>query len=508
MKSLSRTLTSFVLAGLAAAALLTTASLWWEHRSAVAVDRALVAKDVTADILPPPMYLIELRLVLSQAMEGTMSLERARAEADRLEKEYSDRVGFWTSHPPHGLEAKLLGAQHEAAGRFIARARAVLQTLGTADHAAALTGLKDADAAYLQHRAGVDDTVKASTAFAGQASSNFEAARSQAAWARWIVFGAAALLLVGFGRWVRRSVVAAIGGEPCDAAALANAVARGNLTLRASLAPGDTTSVMAAMRRMCESLAEVVAKVRDSSQSIAAGSGQIATGNSDLAQRTGKQASSLQQTAASVEQLSETVRSNAETSRQAAELAACASSVAERGGKLVGEVVTTMEAISASSKKIADIISVIDSIAFQTNILALNAAVEAARAGEQGRGFAVVAGEVRALAQRSAEAAREIKGLIGASVDNVDSGTRLVSQAGATMEDIVAQVKSVTGLIREISAATMQQTSGISLVSEAVARLDQETQHNSSLVQQSAAASDGLNEQAASLTAAVGVFRL
>ncbi|HUG25658.1 methyl-accepting chemotaxis protein [Piscinibacter sp.] len=508
MASLRRTLTLLIVSGLAAVALLTVSTLWGEHRSAMAVERALVAKDVTADILPPPMYLIELRLVLSQAIEGTMPLDRAQSEAKRLESEYLARVAHWTAHPPYGLEVQLLGAQHEAARRFIEQAGRVLAAAGGGDPSAALASLKDADAAYLQHRAGVDDTVKASTAFADEAGATFAASQSQAAWSRWIVAGMSVVLLVGLGRWAQRSVWRAIGGEPADAAAVANAVARGDLEVRVPVAEGDTTSVMAAMRRMCDSLAQVVGQVRDSSQSIASGSGQIAAGNADLAQRTEQQSSSLQQTAASMEELSSTVRSNADTAQQAAALAGSASSVAEHGGAVVGEVVATMNAISTSSKKIADIIGVIDSIAFQTNILALNAAVEAARAGEQGRGFAVVAGEVRNLAQRSAEAAREIKALIGASVGNVEAGATLVSKAGATMSDIVSQVKQVAQLINQISTATSEQTSGIGLVSDAVSQLDQVTQRNSSLVEQSAAAARGLNEQAQRLKEAVGMFRL
>lgn len=508
MKSLRHTLMAMIVFAIIAAGLLSASAQWSEQRSGLAVDRALVAKDVTADILPPPMYLIEMRLVLSQAIEGTMPRERAVAELDRLEKEYTARVDYWTAHPPYGLESRLLGAQHEAARRFIEQSRKVLVAAGGADAVTSLAALKEADAVYLQHRAGVDATVKASTAFADEASANFAATRSQAMWIRWMVFAAAATLLVGLGLWVRRSVLGAIGGEPADAAAVASAVARGDLTVAVPVADGDTHSVMAAMRRMCDSLSQVVGQVRDSSQSIATGSGRIADGNADLSQRTEEQASSLQQTAASMEQLSGTVRSNADTARQAAELASSASSVAERGGAVVGEVVATMDAISASSRKIADIIGVIDSIAFQTNILALNAAVEAARAGEQGRGFAVVAGEVRNLAQRSAEAAREIKSLIGASVEKVDAGAKLVGDAGATMKDIVAQVKNVAELIAQISTATREQTSGIGLVTDAVAQLDQVTQRNGSLVEQSATAARGLNDQAARLVGAVSMFKL
>ena len=290
---------------------------------------------------------------------------------------------------------------------------------------------------------------------------------------------------------------------------VAETVSAGDLTSQIEVRSTDETGqLLQALKTMNESLVNVVGTVRTSSDSISTGSSEIATGNQDLSQRTEQQASNLQQTAASMEQLSSTVQSNADTARQATQLASSASAAATKGGTVVGEVVTTMEAIAASSKKVADIIGVIDGIAFQTNILALNAAVEAARAGEQGRGFAVVATEVRSLAGRSAAAAKEIKVLIGDSVDKIEIGTRQAGNAGASMTDIVNQVKRVADLIHEISAATAEQTMGISQVSDAVSQLDQVTQQNAALVEQSAAAADSLNQQAARLVEAVSVFKL
>ncbi|OWQ93406.1 hypothetical protein CDN99_02705 [Roseateles aquatilis] len=299
-----------------------------------------------------------------------------------------------------------------------------------------------------------------------------------------------------------------LGGEPAEAVQVANAIAEGDLNARFQVRSGDTTSVIAAMRRMNDNLAQIVGQVRNSSDSIATGSEQIATGNADLSQRTEEQASNLQQTAASMEQLSSTVKVNAETTLQANQLAAQASAAAAKGGEAVGTVVATMQDIATSSRRIADIIGVIDAIAFQTNILALNAAVEAARAGEQGRGFAVVAGEVRNLAGRAAEAAREIKSLIGASVDKVEVGARQVHDAGASMTEIVAQVARVTQLIGEISHATTEQASGIGQVGDAVMQLDQVTQQNAALVEESAAAAESLKHQAARLAQAVSVFKI
>ncbi|BEU98044.1 MCP four helix bundle domain-containing protein [Acidovorax sp. DW039] len=299
-----------------------------------------------------------------------------------------------------------------------------------------------------------------------------------------------------------------IGGEPAYAARIANEVANGNLSVSVDLRASDQSSILAAMSTMRSNLAQVVSQVRQSSESIATGASQIATGNADLSQRTEEQASNLQQTAASMEQMTSTVKQNADTVRTATQLASSASATADRGGSVVGDVVKTMEDITASSRRIGDIIGVIDSIAFQTNILALNAAVEAARAGEQGRGFAVVASEVRTLAQRSAQAAKEIKSLINESVSKVEAGSALVSQAGTTMGDIVEQTRRVADLIGEIGAATHEQGQGIAQVGSAINQLDQVTQQNAALVEESAAAADSLNNQAARLVQLVSVFQL
>jgi methyl-accepting chemotaxis protein len=323
---------------------------------------------------------------------------------------------------------------------------------------------------------------------------------------------AAMLVMIGVGAVVgtfaARSITRQLGGEPSDVVKVVDAIARGDLSSHVVVRAGAEHSIVGAMAQMQASLARTVGQVRSASDSIATGSAQIATGNQDLSQRTEEQASNLEQTAASMEQLNATVRNNADTARQATQLAGSASSVAAKGGEVVGQVVTTMNEITESSRRIADIIGVIDGIAFQTNILALNAAVEAARAGEQGRGFAVVASEVRSLAQRSAEAAKEIKSLIGASVDKVEVGSKLVGEAGQTMSDIVAQVKRVSDLISEISAATSEQTSGIGQINDAVTQLDQMTQQNAALVEESAAAAESLKTQAQQLVQAVAVFKL
>ena len=314
---------------------------------------------------------------------------------------------------------------------------------------------------------------------------------------------------IALGMLAAWAITRSITGPIAQAVKVAETVSTGDLTSEIVVTSTDETGqLLQALKTMNESLVSVVSTVRTSSDSIATGASEIANGNQDLSQRTEEQASNLEETAASMEELSSTVQSNAETARQATQLASSASTAAANGGVVVNQVVSTMDEIAASSKKITDIISTIDGIAFQTNILALNAAVEAARAGEQGRGFAVVASEVRSLAGRSATAAKEIKTLIGDSVEKIEAGTRQVGDAGAAMADIVMQVKRVAELISDISAATTEQTMGISQVSDAVSQLDQVTQQNAALVEQSAAAADSLSNQSARLVEAVSVFKL
>jgi methyl-accepting chemotaxis protein len=317
-----------------------------------------------------------------------------------------------------------------------------------------------------------------------------------------------ALGLIGLSWYLNRAVVRKLGGEPADLERVASAVAGGDFTAEIALRPGDQSSIMAAMATMRDNLARVVAGVRSSSEAVASASAQIASGNHDLSARTEQQASALEETAASMEELGSTVRQNADNARQANQLAVSASGVAVQGGDVVAEVVETMRGINESSSKIADIIGVIDGIAFQTNILALNAAVEAARAGEQGRGFAVVASEVRTLAQRSAAAAKEIKTLITASVGRVEQGTHLVNKAGTTMTEVVTAIRRVVDIMGEISAASSEQSAGVGQVGEAVTQMDQATQQNAALVEEMAAAAGALSSQAGSLVNAVAVFKL
>ncbi|WP_457334758.1 methyl-accepting chemotaxis protein [Rhizobacter sp. P5_C2] len=320
------------------------------------------------------------------------------------------------------------------------------------------------------------------------------------------VTGSLALVLGAVFAWLlTRSITVPVA----QAAALADAVAGGDLSRRVTAEGSDEIAgLMRSLGKMNASLHDMVTQVRQSADSIQVASGEVATGNQDLSQRTEQTASNLQQTASSMGHLTGTVKQTADSARTANQLASSAQGAAGKGGEVVSQVVSTMNDIHASSKKIADIIGVIDGIAFQTNILALNAAVEAARAGEQGRGFAVVASEVRSLAQRSAQAAKEIKSLIDASVDKVDSGSRLVADAGRSMTEIVGSVQRVSDIIGEITSAASEQSDGIGQVNTAVTQLDQMTQQNAALVEESAAAAESLKEQALRLSGVVSVFRL
>ena len=384
-----------------------------------------------------------------------------------------------------------------------------IMALAKDDQAAAIAVLnKDETPVWRVMRGHLLDFLKAKKDDVKQAEAGVIASTQRTLW---ISLGLALATLVAAGLvtyWLAANVMRQLGGEPDYAADIARRIAAGDFTEEIQTTGGDRDSLLSAMKSMQQSLADIVAQIRSGADTISTASSEIADGNLDLSNRTEQQATSLGQTATAMDELTSTVKQNAGSARQASGLVAATAAVAVKGGTVVSEVVTTMGEINQSSRRIVDIIGVIDGIAFQTNILALNAAVEAARAGEQGRGFAVVASEVRNLAQRSASAAKEIKELIGESVQSVEQGARLVEQAGTTMDEIVASVNRVSAIMGEIADASEEQTSGIEHVNNAIVQMDQVTQQNAALVEQATAAAQSMQQQAAALAGAVSVFKL
>jgi methyl-accepting chemotaxis protein len=430
----------------------------------------------------------ELRQTLQSETQAAQQLLRALSEQPEVQAPLREEIGVAV----------------EKVAEFGKRADSALD-LASVDANTGVAAMRGADEAYEALSAALVQSATQSTAQA-QALSAAEA--DQVDRVHLGLIALSVLLAVVATGFIWR-MMQQVGAALARSARVAREVAEGNLDVEVVVDRqdeiGDLQKALGAMR---DSLSKTVSQVRSATESINVASSEIASGNQDLSARTEQAASNLEETAASMEELTSTVSQSADAARQANQLASSASEVAVRGGQVVSQVVTTMEEINHSSKKINDIIGVIDGIAFQTNILALNAAVEAARAGEQGRGFAVVASEVRSLAQRSAEAAKEIKGLIGTSVDKVDAGTRLVAEAGQTMSEIVGSVQRVSDIIGEITAASGEQRDGISQVNTAVSQLDQMTQQNAALVEQSAAAAESLKDQAVRLAQVVQVFRL
>jgi methyl-accepting chemotaxis protein len=480
--------------------------LWAASQITQLGDKVIESKDMVADVLPPPLYLIEARLVVSQALEGLMTPADARRELQRLAAEHDKREAHWRAHPVEGLSPDLLARQYDAAHRFMAAADAWLD--GAADTASLqgrAAGVQAVHALYLDHREAVDRTVEVASALGDQAIRDLNTVIDTSRGGLWATLVAATLATVLLSWLVVRSILLPLR----EAMASVRHVAAGDLSHRTAVAGRDELSELQhALCDMQGSLAGIVQSVRANADGVATASMQISEGNSDLCERTEAQASALQKTASTMEALGTTVRVNAERAREASVVALQAQAVAEQGGAMMTQVVQTMGGIRDGSRRIGEIVGVIDDIAFQTNLLALNAAVEAARAGDQGRGFAVVASQVRLLSQRTAQSAREITQLIADCSSRVDDGARLVDSAGHTMARIVAAIRDVNASVLEIRDATADQSAGVSQVSATVTRLDESTQRNAALVVQSAAAADSLRTQSAQLVGMVQCFRL
>ena len=459
-------------------------------------------------------------LVEDWASDIRLNWVRTEAFLKAIDRDYMDKLTADTQATAKGMEAKVKRIEALVQGD---KAKGLLAAIATARQAyndklneirelhrggePNVPALADKDLRPLadKYLQSLDDLRKTMAAQLAES----QADTSTLAKASQVLLGVGTLVAVALGALMGLTVTRSIVRPLQQGQQAAESIADGDLTHPITASGNDETGqLLQALSTMQSRLATIVGNVRYSAEGVATASAEIASGNNDLSARTEQQASALEETAASMEELGSTVRQNADNARTANQLAMSASTVAQQGGDVVAEVVDTMKGINDSSRKIADIISVIDGIAFQTNILALNAAVEAARAGEQGRGFAVVAGEVRSLAQRSAEAAKEIKGLIGTSVERVERGTALVDKAGATMTEVVSAIRRVTDIMGEISAASSEQSQGVSQVGEAITQMDQATQQNAALVEQSAAAADSLKTQAGQLVDAVAVFRL
>jgi methyl-accepting chemotaxis protein len=473
-------------------------------------QRIVQGKDLIADILPPPEYVIESYLVALQMVNATPTERAAFVEnLKSLKSDYETRRLFWISE--HLDEA--LSQQTDAAGKPAADFYAVafnrfIPALAENDTTAAIAALDKMKESYAVHRMEINKLV----AMASKRNETDEAnARLEIDRSTWIMLaillGSFALATL-FSVLVTRSLMRQLGGEPAYAANIAGKIASGDLAVEITTRENDASSLLCAIKSMRDSLANIVGQVRIGTEAIAIESSQIESGNLDLSSRTEKQASALGETVTAMDELSATVKQNADNAHQANLLASRTSEVAVGGSAVMAQVVDTMGSINESSKKIVDIISVIEGIAFQTNILALNAAVEAARAGEEGRGFAVVASEVRALAQRSAAAAKEINVLISDTVQRVAAGSKLVDQAGSTIQEIVDGIQHVSNVVNDITTASHEQTMGINQIHQAITQLEEVTQQNAALVEQAAAASGSMHEQADNLTRLVNVFSI
>ena len=472
-------------------------------------QKIVQGKDLVADVLPPPEYILESYLVVFQIMatDDNAEQEKLIAHLRDLKKDYDTRHEFWGKE---GLDSDiadaLLNKAHAPAQEFYQVAlNDFVPAAQKQDKDAMATAMQKMKASYATHLNQINNLVEITNKRADEVENESKSRIARDSVVLIIILCSSLAIGISGAVLISRSITKPLS----DAVEIAQIVASGDFTSDMDTSCTDETGqLLQALHQMNTNLSATIEQVRGSTSIISTASEEIARGNLDLSSRTEEQASALEETASAMEQLTATVKQNADNARQANQLAASASTIAMNGGQVVTNVVSTMGSIKDSSQKIVDIIGVIDSIAFQTNILALNAAVEAARAGEQGRGFAVVAAEVRNLAHRSAGAAKEIKALIEDSVDKVNTGSTLVDQAGETMNNIVSSVKQVLDIMSEIAAASQEQSTGIEEVNRAISQMDEVTQQNAALVEEAAAAAASMQEQATNLMKEVSAFKL